>query len=660
MTPIVLTLHPPLSFLFSVTTDPVANGDIVARHREIWLESVKDPVGFWSRIAEELHWFRKWEVTLDDSRPPFYRWFVGGELNISHNALDRHLPSKANKAALIWVSSDGSTRVLTYRALWQYVNRLSLALRRLGFKRGDRATIYMPMVPEAMVAMLSIARLGGIHSVVFSGFGPQALADRIASSGSRFIITTDAMRRRGKVIRLKDIVDEALGRVNHVEHVIVHRHLGVNINITTRDHLWNELINETPPNAFIEPERVKAEEPLFILYTSGTTGKPKGVTHLHGSYTVWAYAHNKWLFGFRDWDIFFTTPDIGWINGHSYSTYGPLLNGATVLWYEDAPDYPSPDTWWRIIDEHGVTLMWVAPTGVRLLMKYGDEYPRKYSLSTLRLVVSAGEILGNEAWTWLHNNICRDRIDCHIIETWGQTENSGFITAPGGFGLAGGIAYRQGSVGLPYPGIVVSIIDEEGRELPPRNKGLITIKPPVPPAFMHSNWGDPEGYIKTYWSRFPGLYLTGDYGYMDEDGYVYVLGRVDDTLKVGGHRIGPAEIENIVTKHSAVAEAAVVGIPDPVRGTTIAIFVTPKTGKNIDPTKLAEEIKEIVRREYGPIATVSQVYVVDKLPRTRTGKIMRRILRATLTGEPAGDTSTLEEESSIEELRKTIEEKHEK
>ncbi len=632
---------------------------LVERHRAVWEESLRDPIGFWSRVAGELEWFSRWEITLDDSNPPFYRWYVGGRINITHNALDRHVRGgKANKAALIWVGSDGSTRVLTYRDVLREVNRLAYALKKLGMRRGDRATIYMPMIPEAMFSLLAIARLGAVHSVVFSGFGVQALADRINDSNSRFVITVDAMYRRGKIIRLKEIVDEALKRAGSVEHVIVCRRVGLpDVKMQGgRDSWYHELIGYTPTNAHVEPENLNAEEPLFILYTSGTTGKPKGVVHLHGAYTVWAYAHNKWLFGWGDNDVFFSTPDIGWINGHSYSTYGPLLNGATVLWYEDAPDHPHPGIWWEIIDTYGVSSMWVAPTGVRLLMRYGDDIPRRYSLSSLKLLVSAGEILGMEAWRWLKDNVARGREDCHIIETWGQTENSGFIAAPGGFGLVGGICYREGSVGLPYPGIHIKILDENGSELPARSRGNVVILPPVPPAFMYSVWGDPQRYVDTYWKKFNGIYLTGDYGYMDEDGYVYILGRVDDVLKVAGHRLGPADIENVVMQHPAVAEAAVVSVPDPQKGDVIAILATPKVGLAVDKEKTADEIRQLIRREIGPVAVIGYVNIVDKLPRTRTGKIMRRVIRAVLLNQDAGDVSTLEDESSVEEVRKAIEE----
>lgn len=627
-------------------------------YREVYEESIRDPEGFWSRVASELSWYRKWDVTLDSSNPPFYRWFVGGELNVTENCLDRHVKEgRGGRTALIWCGSNGETKRLTYSELLEEVRRFSAALRELGVRKGDRVTIYMPMVPEAMVAMLSVARIGAVHSVVFSGFGVGALAERIRDSGSRLVVTADGMFRRGKVIELKRVVDEAAELAGTVESVVVLRRVGLDRTPMRegRDHWYHELVQRQTPGSSSDPERVRSEDPLFILYTSGTTGRPKGVVHLHGPYTVWACAHNKWLFGWGESDVFFSTPDIGWINGHSYSTYGPLLNGVTVLWYEDAPDHPHPGIWWEIVERFRVSSMWVAPTAVRLLMRYGDEVPKRYDLSSLRLIVSAGEILGVEAWRWLKRNVAREREDCHVIETWGQTENSGFIAAPLGFGIAGGIRYKQGSVGLPYPGIKIRILSDSGEPLGPGERGNVVIEPPVPPAFMYSVWGDPERYVKAYWSRFEGLYLTGDYGYVDEEGYVYILGRVDDVVKVAGHRLAPADVENAVARHPAVAEAAVVSVPDPVRGEVLAVFATLRKGHEVDPRQLEEEVRELVRKEVGPVAVIGAVYLVDRLPRTRTGKIMRRVLRAVLTGSQPGDLSTLEDEASVEEIRAAVE-----
>ncbi|MCS7118182.1 MAG: acetate--CoA ligase [Thaumarchaeota archaeon] len=625
--------------------------EVIAAHRRVWEESLRDPEKFWAGVASELEWFRSWDVTLDDTDPPFYRWFVGGRTNICFNCLDRNVKAgKANKVALIWVGSDRQVRQLTYRDLLREVTEFSAALKSLGLKKGDRVTVYMPMIPEAMVAMLSVARLGAVHSVVFSGFGVQALADRIIDSQSRFVVTADAMFRRGKVIHLKEVVDEAATRSGCVEGVIVVKRAGIDVKVNrSTDYWYHDLLSEVGKVACVEPEQLRSEEPLFILYTSGTTGKPKGVLHLHGQYMVWAYAHNKWLFSWGDNDVFFSTPDIGWINGHSYSTYGPLLNGATVLWYEDAPDHPHPGIWWEIVDRYEVTSMWVAPTAVRLLMRYGDEVPGRYSLRSLGILVSAGEILGEEVWKWLRRNVAKQRDDCHVIETWGQTENSGFIAAPGGFGIAKGIAYRPGSVGLPYPGIRIGVVDDSGRVLGAGERGNVVVYPPTPPAFMFTIWGDPERYVGTYWKKF-GAYLTGDYGYIDAEGYVYILGRVDDVVKVAGHRLAPADVENVAYRHPAVAECAVVSVPDPVKGEALVVLITPKVGLSVDKERLAEEVRELVRREMGAVAVVEKVFVVERLPKTRTGKIMRRVVRAVLTGIEPGDLSTLEDEASVMEV----------
>nr|WP_237179473.1 AMP-binding protein [Pyrobaculum ferrireducens] len=602
--------------------------------RDLYRRSLERPEEFWSEVAGELYWRKRWTQTLDDSNPPFYRWFVGGDTNISYNALDRW---QENRPAFIWASSSGSIERYTYGDVRKKVAEIACVLRSRGVGRGDRVTIYMPMVPETLFLLLAVARIGAVHNVVFSGFGAQALADRLADSGSKLLISADYMERRGRRIELLPNAEEAAKRVGSVDILIYDRS--------------RRAFEGGSGGCGDAIEWVEAGEPLFILYTSGTTGRPKGLYHGHGQYMVWAYAHTKWLFGFREGDVLFSTADVGWINGHTYGTYGPLLNGAVVVWYEDAPDYPHPGVWWELIEKTGASFIWLAPTAVRLLMKYGDEWPRRYEMKSLRLVVSAGEILGVEPWRWLWKNVCRERGECHVIETWGQTENSGFIAAPGGFGV-GGIRYRLGSVGLPYPGLRITVVDDSGREVPPRQKGHVVVRPPTPPAFALGVWGNPKRWVETYWSGFPGLYYTGDVGYYDEDGYIYILGRGDDVIKVAGHRLAPAEVENVAMTHPDVVEAAAVAIPDELRGAVLAVFVVPREGASVKP----EDVAAVLRREMGPVAVVSRVYVVNKLPKTRTGKIMRRVLRAVAAGEGLGDLSTLEDEASVEEVKKAVEE----
>lgn len=616
---------------------------------KVYEESLKDPVSFWEGQAQKLYWRKRWDKAYDDSNPPFYKWFVGGETNITYNALDKHVKGgRANKAALIWVSSSGQARILRYWDLYREVNRLAMLLRMKGLRRGDRVAIYMPMIPEAMIAMLAVSRIGAVHTVIFSGFGAQALADRIRDADAKMVITTDGMTRRGRTIVLKPIVDEALDIAGVDAKVLVYRHVGINVPMKDgRDSWWQEEMKSIPPNAYVEPEWVHGDEPLFILYTSGTTGKPKGILHLHGSYMVWVWYAFNHLTGaereFRDDIVFFSTADIGWISGHHYGVHGPLLNGLTVLWYDDAPDYPHPGVWWEIVDTYRVTHILFSPTAIRLLMKYGDEWPRRYRLDSLMAAYPTGEVLNEEAYKWLRTYICRE--PCQIADIWGQTETACFVTAPGSLNL-GGFAYKYGSVGLPYPTLNLVILDDEGRELPRGQKGHVAVKPPLPPAFLHTLWKDPKRYVESYWSKFKGYYATGDLGYIDEEGHLHILGRSDDVIKVAGHRLSTREVEDVVASHPAVAEAAVVGISDPVKGDVLAVFVVPRAGKQVTE----EEVVTHLRKTLGPVAVVGKVVIVDKLPKTRTGKVMRRILRAMALGQPLGDLSTLEDEESIKEL----------
>lgn len=623
---------------------------------KIYQGSLRDPVGFWERQAYKLYWRHKWEKTYDDSNPPFYKWFVGGETNITYNAVDRHVRNgRSNKAALIWVSSSGATRVLRYWDLYREVNRVATVLKMRGVERGDRVAIYMPMVPEAMVAMLAVSRIGAVHTVVFSGFGAQALAERIKDADAKMVITADAMTRRGRTIPLKTTVDEALAIAGVDAQVMVYRNVGTGVPMREgRDFWWHEELKYIPLNTYIEPEWVAGDEPLFILYTSGTTGKPKGILHLHGAYMVWVWYAFNHLVGaereFREDIVFFSTADIGWISGHHYGVHGPLLNGLTVLWYDDAPDYPHPGIWWEIVDAYKVTHILFSPTALRLLMKYGDDWPRRYRLDSLIAAYPTGEVLTEEAYKWLRQYICKER--CQVADIWGQTETACFVTAPGSLNL-GGFDYTYGSVGHPYPTLNLVVLDDEGRELPPGHKGHVAAKPPLPPAFLHTLWKDPKRYVESYWSKFPGYYHTGDVGYIDEKGHLHILGRSDDVIKIAGHRLSTREVEDILSSHPSVAEAAVVSIPDPVRGDVLAIFVVPRSGRHLTE----EEVVTHLRKTLGPLAVVGKVAIVEKLPKTRTGKVMRRVLRAIAGGQPVGDLSTLEDLESVEEVEKKIKEK---
>ena len=618
-----------------------------ARLREMLDYALKDTEGFWGEAARELHWFKPWNRVFEWNYPDF-KWFVGGLTNLSYNCVDYHVLQKGRgeKAAIIWESGEtGESRTLTYRELFEEVKKFAAALRALGVEKGDRVTIYMPMVPEAAVAMLACTRIGAIHSVVFGGFGYGALAERIADAESRLVVTADVGYRRGKEVNLKEVVDSALKSDTSVKRVIVLKRESKDpAMISGRDMFWEEAI-EKGRGTTAHIEYMRAEDPAFILYTSGTMAKPKGTVQPHGSYQVHIYAMGKWVYDMRETDVWWSTSDVGWIVGHSYVVYAPLLFGCSTVMYEGVPDHPSPDIWWQIIERNRVTQAWISPTGARGLMKYGDEWPGKYDLSSVRLVLCAGEVLNPPAWEWLQKKVFKNRIP--VIDHMWQTESSGpMLGNPYGIVL---LPIKPGSATIPLPGIDAEIVDEEGKPVPVGVEGTFVCKRPFP-GLTPTLWRDHERYVQDYWERIPGVYYTGDAAMKDEDGYYWFLGRVDEVIKISAHRVGTIEIESALLQHPAVAEAAVVGRPDQLRGEVAAAFVVLKSGFAPDET-LKQTLIELVRKTLGSIVVVSDIFFTSKLPKTRSGKIMRRLIKAIMSNKPLGDYSTIEDETAIEELK---------
>ncbi len=602
----------------------------------LYRRAMQDLEAFWAEQAEELEWFRKWDRVLDDREKPFYKWFVGGKFNICYNAVDRHMKTwRKNKVALYWESENGERRVLSYYDLYKEVNRFANVLKALGVRKGDRVTIYMPRIPELPIAMLACARIGAIHSVVFAGFSVEALYTRIEDSKSRMVITADGGYMNGRIVETKRTVDEAVKRAPSVEHVLVVRRTRHEVPMEPgRDYFYDELARLPFAQGECPVEVTDAEDPLYILYTSGTTGAPKGQVHVHGGYAVYIYTTMKWVFDIKDEDIWWCTADPGWVTGHSYIVYAPLMLGATSVMYEGAPTYPYPDRWWSIVEKYGVTVLYTTPTAIRGLMRFGDEWPNRRNLSSLRLLGTVGEPINPEAWRWYYRVIGKER--CPIMDTWWMTETGGFMITP-----MPCIPLKPGSATLPFPGIAADVVDENGNSCPPGVEGYLVIQTPWP-GMTRTLYGDPERYIKTYWSKYPGWFFTGDSARRDEDGYFYIIGRVDDVLKVSGYRLGTAEIESALVAHPAVAEAAAIGLPHEVKGEGIHCYVILKTGY-APSEELAEELRQHVAKLIGPIARPEAIHFVDRLPKTRSGKIMRRVLRARALGLPEGDLSTLEE-----------------
>jgi len=607
-------------------------------------EAAADPEKFWARFAEsELHWFKKWETVLKWDAP-HAQWFLGGQINISYNCLDRHLTTtRRNKAALIWEGEPGDTRTLTYQQLHTEVCRFANVLKKIGVEKGDRVALYMPLIPELAISMLACARIGATHSVVFGGFSSNALIDRINDAQCKAVVTADGGWRRGNEVKLKPAVDEALKQTPSVQSCVVVKRTGSAIHMEAgRDHWWHDLMPTVDANC--SAEELDSEHPLFILYTSGTTGKPKGILHTTGGYLLQAHLTTKWIFDLKDEDIYWCTADIGWVTGHSYVVYGPLSNGATALMYEGAPNWPEPDRFWDIIERHKVNTLYTAPTAIRAFIKWGEQWPLKHDLSSLRLLGTVGEPINPEAWMWYHRVIGRER--CPIVDTWWQTETGAIMITP----LPGATPTKPGSGTKPFPGIDADVMTRDGRSVGANEGGYLVVKRPWP-SMLRTIYGDDERYRQQYWSQIPGIYFAGDGARKDEDGYFWIMGRIDDVINVAGHRLGTAEIESALVSHAAVAEAAVVAKPDDLKGSAIVAFVTLEGGRTpTDPLK--EELRQHVAKEIGALARPDDLRFADALPKTRSGKIMRRLLREIATsGSVAGDVTTLEDFSVLEKLR---------
>jgi acetyl-CoA synthetase len=666
--------EPPTSNHQPLTTGPVSDIDVLLQENRkfapsdefrqnallsdpaVYEEAARDPEAYWAKEAERLHWFRKWNHILE-WKPPRAKWFLGGKINVSYNCIDRHIDTpRRNKAALIWEGEPGDRRTLTYWDLYVEVQKFANVLTKLGVKRGDRVAIYLPLIPEAAIAMLACTRIGAIHSVVFGGFSPESLRDRINDAKAKVLITADGGYRRGQIVPLKRNADRALEECMSIEHVVVvQRRPGASGDEAFaqmregRDHWWHRLMADAPRSC--EPAKMDAEDVLYILYTSGTTGKPKGIVHTTGGYLVGCATTTRTVFDLKEDDVFWCTADIGWVTGHSYVVYGPLANGATVVMYEGAPDWPEKDRFWEICERHGVTVLYTAPTAIRAFMKWGDQWPAKHDLSRLRLLGSVGEPINPEAWMWYQEHIGGNR--CPIVDTWWQTETGAIVISP----LPGITETKPGSATIPLPGYAAELLDAKG-EVIPVGGGLLALTKPWP-SMLRTIWGDDERYVQTYFSKWPGrpdLYFPGDGAKRDEDGYFWILGRVDDVLNVAGHRIGTMEVESALVEHYAVAEAAVVGRSHELKGQALAAFVTLREG--FKPShELREELRNFVSEKIGAIARPDDVLFSADLPKTRSGKIMRRLLRDIAEGRALGDTTTLADPNVVASLKEQYEER---
>jgi len=623
-----------------------------AAYKKLVREAEKTPEKFWARMAKQhVSWFSPWKKTLE-WKPPFAKWFIGGKTNVSYNCLDRHLEGpnawRRNKAAIIWEGEPGDSRTLTYGDLHREVCKFANVLLARGIEKGDRVVLYMPLVPELAIAMLACARIGAIHSIIFGGFSADSVRDRINDAEARLVVTADGGWRRGQIVPLKSLVDEALAGTRTVEGVIVLRRTGQDILMKEgRDAWWHDEMAEAA--AECKPAKLDAETPLFILYTSGSTGKPKGVLHTTGGYLTHVTATAKYIFDLKEDDTYWCTADIGWITGHSYVVYGPLANGATTVMYEGAPNWPDVERFWRIIDKYRVTIFYTAPTAIRTFMRWGDVHPKKYSLASLRLLGTVGEPINPEAWMWYRRTIGKNR--CPIVDTWWQTETGGILISP----IPGAVTTMPGSATLPFPGISAEVWNEAGEPVGANEGGFLVLTRPWP-GMLRGIWGDSARFREQYFSKYPNTYFTGDGARRDKDGYFWIVGRVDDVMNVAGHRLSTMEVESALVSHPKVAEAAVVGRADEIKGTAVVCFVTLKSGTTVEPGLVAE-LKNWVAKEIGPIARPDDVRFADALPKTRSGKIMRRLLRDVAAGrETAGDTTTLEDLSVLARLRASDEE----
>ena len=628
--------------IFTPSTDVVNNANIMAYmkskgfddYEKFYQWSLANRDEYWDDLAKELHWFEPWQQTFEWTNKPFFKWYTGGKTNIVYNCLDRHMQTATrDKVAYYWEGDDGSTRTLTYKDLYELTNRLAKGLQNLGIGKGDRVAIYMPGIPEQVAALLAVARLGAAHTVVFGGFAASALRDRIIDAQAKAVITADGSYRGGKTIELKKLTDEAVAETPSIEHVIVARRLGNEVNMQSgRDIYMDDLIKDIPANTVVPCEPMDSEDMLYILYTSGSTGKPKGVVHVHGGYSVGVYATTKFVFDIKPDDVYWCAADIGWVTGHSYIVYGPLMNGVTSILFEGTPTYPAPDRFWSIVEKYKATILYTSPTAIRGLMRFGEEWPAKHNLSSLRLIGTVGEPINPEAWMWYRKNIGRNELP--IMDTWWQTETGSIMISPTPI-----LPLKPGSATRPLPTIEADIVTSTGQSVGPGKGGFLIVRHPWP-SQMRTIYGDPARY-ETYWNTIEGVYFAGDAATMDDQGYFRIQGRVDDVIKVSGHRLGSMEIESSLVSHPAVAEAAAIGKPDELKGEHVKVFVILKNGYEASD-EMAKELKLHVRTTVGPLAVPDELEFAPALPKTRSGKIMRRVIRARELGQPVGDISTLD------------------